>query len=85
MFQICDHFPSLLFSVETWASRRQDLYIYLMTWTMIDERWLRLIRTFRGAKNFRVASELATDILRALCLADEGHEVVLPTLRNLHV
>jgi hypothetical protein len=38
-----------------------------------------------GAKDFRVASELATDISRALRLADEGHEIVLPNLRNLHV
>lgn len=52
---------------------------------MIDEQWLLPIRTFRGAKNLCVASELATDILRAVRLADEGHEVVLLTLRNLHV
>jgi len=53
---------------------------------MDGEQWLRLIRTFDGAKDFRVAGERATDILRALCPADEEeHKTVLPVLRNLHV
>ena len=51
---------------------------------MDDEQWLRVIRSFDGAKDFRVASELATDISRALRLADEGHKIVLPALRNLY-
>ncbi|KAH9006658.1 hypothetical protein EDB83DRAFT_2463014 [Lactarius deliciosus] len=50
-----------------------------------DEQWLGLIRAFDGTKNFRVIGELATDILRALRPADEGHKIVLPALRNLHI
>jgi hypothetical protein len=52
---------------------------------MDDEQWLRLIRAFGGAKVFHVASELAADILDALRLADAGHEIVLPALRDLLV
>ncbi|KAH9057856.1 hypothetical protein EDB87DRAFT_975637 [Lactarius vividus] len=52
---------------------------------MDGEQWLRLIRAFNGAKDFFVAGELAADILLALHLADEGHETVLPLLRNLHL
>jgi hypothetical protein len=81
--QICDHFSSSLFSVE-------DLRIEMagpssVPDDMDDEQWPQLIRAFGGAKDFHMASELATDISRALRLADEGHEIVLPTLINLHV
>jgi len=80
---ICDHFSSLLSSVE-------DLGIKTMEPSSVpddinDEQWLRLIHTFGGAKDFRVASELVTDILHALRPANEGHKIVLPALRNLHV
>jgi len=51
---------------------------------MDDEQWLRLIRAFDGAKDFRVAGD-ATDIFHALRLACEGHKIVLPALQNLHV
>ncbi len=81
--QICDHFSSFLFSVE-------DLSIKTIGPSSVpddmdDEQWLRLIRAFDSAKDFRVTSELATGILRALCPADEGHKIVLPSLRKLHV
>jgi hypothetical protein len=52
---------------------------------MDGERWLRPIRAFVGAKDFRVAGKLATAIWSTLRLADEGHETVLPALRRLHV
>jgi hypothetical protein len=81
--QICDEFTAFLFSVE-------DLGIETAVPASVpddmdDGQWLRLIRAFSGAKDFRVASLLATDITRALCLANVGHNIVLPALRNLHI
>ena len=81
--QICDHFSSFLFSVE-------DLRIKTagppsLPDDMDDERWLRLIRAFDGVKDFYVAHEIETDVMRALHLSDEGHKTVLPALRNLCV
>ena len=83
MSQICDQFSSLLFSVE-------DLRIEMAGPSsapddMDDEQWRRLVRAFDSAKDFHLLGELATDILSALHLADEGQKSVLPTLRNLHV
>ncbi|KAN0131615.1 hypothetical protein V8E53_010457 [Lactarius tabidus] len=49
------------------------------------EPWLNLIRAFSGAKNFSVAHELATDILRAICSAGGEHPTVLPALRDLRI
>ena len=81
--QICAQVSSFLFSVE-------DLRIEVAGISgppddTDDERWLRLVRTFNGAKDFHLAGELVTAILRALRLADEGHDIVLPALRNLYV
>ncbi|KAH9034410.1 hypothetical protein EDB84DRAFT_1578182 [Lactarius hengduanensis] len=81
--QICDHFSPLLSNVE-------DLTIATIGLSSVpddidDEQWLRIIRAFGGAKDFRVSGELWTDILRALCPAGEGGETVLPALRNLHL
>ena len=81
--QICDQFASFISSVEqldiTMAepSRVPD--------DMDNEQWLRLIRAFDRAKGIRVPGEFVTDILHALRLADERHDVVLPALQNLHV
>jgi hypothetical protein len=83
MSQICDHFSSFLFRVEDLRIKTTGLSSVLDS--MVDEQWLRLFRTFDGAKDFHVASELATDILHVLHLADEGHKIMLPALRNLHV
>ena len=79
--QICAHFSS--FSVE-------DLRIETAGPSsapddMDDGQWLRLVRTFDGAKDFHLVGEHVTAILRALHPADEGHKTVLPTLRNIHV
>jgi hypothetical protein len=81
--QICDHFSSFLFSVENLGIRTAGPST--VPDGMDEEQWLRVIRAFGGAKDLRVASELATDISRALRLADEGHKIVLPSLQNLHV
>ncbi len=51
---------------------------------MDGEQWVELIRAFGDAKEFRVAGELATDILRTLCPAD-GEPTMLPSSRTLGV
>ncbi|KAH9068205.1 hypothetical protein EDB83DRAFT_2593334 [Lactarius deliciosus] len=81
--QICDHFSTFLFNVE-------DLGIGTngpsrVSGDMDDEQWLGPIRAFDSIKNFRVAGDFATDILRALRSAEEGDTIVLPSLRNLYV
>ncbi|KAI9443729.1 hypothetical protein BJY52DRAFT_1316846, partial [Lactarius psammicola] len=81
MAQICDQFSPFLFRVNnlgintTQSPSEQD--------DVGGEQWLELIRAFGGATDFRVADELATDILCALDPADEGHTNVLPALRQL--
>jgi hypothetical protein len=50
------------------------------------EQWPDLIRTFSGAKDFRVASGLVPQIvLRALGQAGGDPAIVLPELRHLHL
>ena len=80
---ICAHFSSFLFSVENLGIETEGPLT--VSDDIDDEQWLGLIRAFGGAKELRVASELVTDISRALRLADEGHKIVLPALQNLHV
>ena len=81
--QICDQFSSFISSVEgldintTGPSRVPD--------DMDNDQWLQLIRAFNGAQDILVPGEFVTDILHALCLADEGHDVVLPALQSLHL
>jgi hypothetical protein len=83
MAQVCNQFPPFLLRVEnsrinmTRSSSGQD--------DVDGELWLELIRSFGGARNFRVASELTTDILCALGPADGGHTAVLPALDYLHI
>jgi hypothetical protein len=89
MAQICNQFSPFLFRVEdlrissTHPPHAED--------DMAGEQWLELIRAFRGAKDFHVQVHVpdlhVTDILCALCSADEGHttETVLPNLHNLRV
>lgn len=81
MTQVCDHF--FLYSVgdlrinAARPSSGQD--------DMGGEQWLELIRLFGGARTFRVAGDLAPDIVRALRPAYKVLETVLPSLRNLYV
>ncbi|KAH9059100.1 hypothetical protein EDB87DRAFT_829177 [Lactarius vividus] len=83
MAQICDQFSAFLLRVEdldietTKQATGEDV--------MDGGQWLELVRLFGGAKDFRVAGELATAILRALCQADGEHTVILPVLRDLCV
>ena len=81
--QTCDQFSSFIFSVE-------ELYIKMagpsrVPDDMDNEQWLRLIRAFNCAKDIHVPGEFVTDILHALRLADEGHDIVLPALQSLHL
>ncbi|KAI9464516.1 hypothetical protein BJY52DRAFT_1249588, partial [Lactarius psammicola] len=82
MTQICNHFSPFLFRVEslgifmTQHSTGQD--------DTVREQWVELIRAFGGAKEFRVAGELATDILHTLCPTDGG-PTMLPSLRTFGV
>ncbi|KAH9047231.1 hypothetical protein EDB84DRAFT_525790 [Lactarius hengduanensis] len=84
MAQVCDQFSPFAFRVEdlgisttqSSSSMKDDLD---------GEQWLGLVRPFGGARDFRVAGELATDILCALGLADGGHTTVLPALRHIRV
>ncbi|KAH9025806.1 hypothetical protein EDB84DRAFT_1503769 [Lactarius hengduanensis] len=82
MAQICDQFSAFLLRVEdldieTTKPATEDI--------MDGGQWLVLVRSFGGAKDFRVVGELATAILRALCQVDGGHTVMLPALRDLCV
>jgi len=76
MAQVCDQFSPFLFRVKnlgintTRSSSEQD--------DVDGEQWLELVRSFGGARDFRVAGELTTDILCALGPADGGHTTVLP-------
>ncbi|KAH9164744.1 hypothetical protein EDB89DRAFT_2233787 [Lactarius sanguifluus] len=82
MAQICDQFSAFLLRIEdldietTKPATGEDI---------MGGQWLVLVRSFGGAKDFRVVGELATAILRALCQVDGGHTVMLPALRDLCV
>ena len=86
MTQVCDQFSPFLRHVTnlgidtTQSSSEQN--------DVGSEQWLELVRLFGGAKDFRVAGVLATDILCALRQADGGHTtdtIVLTSLCNLRV
>ncbi|KAN0138218.1 hypothetical protein V8E53_004107 [Lactarius tabidus] len=81
MAQICSRFSPFLSPVE-------DLYIETtnpptVQGDMDSARWPGLIRSFRGAKDFRVTGELATAILQAL--GQERTIAMLPSLHDLCV
>ncbi|KAH9018083.1 hypothetical protein EDB84DRAFT_1520212 [Lactarius hengduanensis] len=83
MTQICSHFSSFLLSV---GDIRINAARPLSGQDDVDgERWLELIRLFGGARTFRVAGDLAPDVVRALGPANRVLEAVLPSLRNLYV
>ncbi|KAH9059941.1 hypothetical protein EDB87DRAFT_1822416 [Lactarius vividus] len=83
MAQVCDQFSPFLFGVNnlcinmTQSPNEQ--------YNADSEQWLEFIRTFGGATDLPVASELTTTILCALGLVEEGHTTVLPSLRHLHI
>ena len=80
--QVCDQFSPFLFRVEelnvstTQSPSVQD--------DEAGDRWLGLIRSFNGVKDFRVGEKLTRDIICALGQAD-GETTLLPSLRLLHV
>jgi hypothetical protein len=85
MAQVCDQFSALVFGVQ---------HLFFITKGFPsgqvdadDEHWLQLIRSFCGARSLVIDGGLATGILCALRLADEGNttDTVHPSLRNLCV
>ncbi|KAN0136136.1 hypothetical protein V8E53_005996 [Lactarius tabidus] len=84
--QICDQFSGFLLRV-------QDLGISSTQSTsekadVDSQQWRDLLHAFGGAKDFRLSSEHATDILWALFSADDAHTTsttVLPALCNLRI
>jgi hypothetical protein len=81
--QICNHFSTFLPGVEDLrinATRPPSVQD-----DMDNDRWLDLICLFGGARTFRVAGDLAPDIVRALRPANRVLGIVLPVLRNLYV
>jgi hypothetical protein len=87
--QICAHFSSFLLSVENLSIKTEGPLAIPddMDHEPCHEQWLLLIRAFGGAKDLGVAGEFATDISHVLRIADsdEGPEIVLPALQNIHV
>jgi hypothetical protein len=81
--QVCDQFSPFLFHVEelsidsTQSSSGQD--------DVAGEPWLELVRSFNGARNFRVADKITTGILCALGRVDGGRTSVLPALCHLRL
>ncbi|KAI9447349.1 hypothetical protein BJY52DRAFT_1311880 [Lactarius psammicola] len=82
MAQILNQFSHFLFRVENLGINTTEAPSGQVN--VGSEEWLDLIHAFGGATEFRVASELATDILRALP-ADGEYPTVLPTLRSLRL
>ncbi|KAH8981059.1 hypothetical protein EDB92DRAFT_216609 [Lactarius akahatsu] len=78
--QICDQLSPFLSRVENIG-----IYTTHRSTGKGGEQWVELIRTFGDAKDFRVAGELATDILRALRPSDGELATMLPSLRTLGV
>ena len=80
MAQVCERFSPFLFRVNTLSIR--TIRSSIEQGDVDGEQWLELIRSFGGARDFRVGEGLETDILCALGQADA---TVLPSLRNLYV
>ncbi|KAN0130625.1 hypothetical protein V8E53_011518 [Lactarius tabidus] len=93
----CEQFDWQLFSLtqicnnlSTFLSRIEDLRINATRPPIVQddtngERWLQLMCLFGGTRTFRVAGDLAPEIIRALRPTNRVLETVLPVLRNLHV
>ncbi|KAH9059955.1 hypothetical protein EDB87DRAFT_680714 [Lactarius vividus] len=83
MAQVCDRLSPFLSRIETLSinttqspSEQNDVE---------GEQWLELVRSFGGAKDFRVAGIHMKDILCALCPAGAADINVLTALRSLRV
>jgi hypothetical protein len=83
MAQVCQQFSPFLSRVSDLCvnadhpSTEQD--------DVDSERWMDLVRSFNGVREFSLAGELTAEILCALGPADGGHSTVLPALRMLRV
>ena len=81
--QICGQFSSFISSVEELDIKTAGPL--RVPDHMGNDQWLQVIRAFDDAKDIHVPGEFVTDILHAFRLADEGHDVMLPSLQNLDV
>ena len=81
MAQICTYLSDFLFRVED--LRISTVRPSIRHDSRSREQWLGIIRRFGGAKWFHATDEHSTDIVRALQLADERGEPVLPALHKL--
>ncbi len=81
LIEICNRLAAFLSGVEdlrihaTRLSSRQD--------NMDCEKWVKLIRPFRGTKWFHIAGDLSTDIILSLQLSRKPRETLLPALHKL--
>ena len=81
MAQVCHQFSPFLFRVEelrintTQAPSGQD--------GVDGEQWLDLFLAFGSTKDFRMAGDLVTNIMRALSPANGSNATVLPSLHRL--
>jgi hypothetical protein len=83
MAQVCNQFSPFLFRVKElsinttqWSNEQDDV---------VGGQWLDLVRSFGGARDFWMANDLATDILRSLGEANGENPTVLPALHYLCV
>ncbi|KAH9020824.1 hypothetical protein EDB84DRAFT_1581002 [Lactarius hengduanensis] len=86
MTQVCDRFSPFLFRIENLGFNTAQLPSGQDG--ADGEQWLELVRSFGGARDFRVAGVHATDILCALRAAAGGHTTdtaMLTALCNLRV
>jgi len=83
MAQICDQFSPFLLRVNdlginaTQSPSGQD--------EVGGEQWLEIVRSFRDARDFRVAEELMNNVVGALGQDDGENTTLLPALRQLSV
>ena len=83
MAQVCSQFSPFLFGIEELSINTTETSNGLDG--LDGEQWLDLVLPFGGAQRFRMASDLATHILRASPPANGGNATVLSALRHLRV
>ena len=85
MAQVCDQFSPFLSRTEELSITATQLSSVELKDDVASEQWVELVRSFDGAIDFRIANDIATDVLRAFGLAYERHITVLSALDHLRV
>ena len=85
MAQVCDQFSPFLSRTEELSITATQLSSVELEDDVASEQWVELVRSFDGAIGFRIANNIATDVLRAFGLAYERHITVLSALDHLRV